>query len=118
MGPIIQFAPMSFDGSHRRGEIMVWAGLGRTQLLIKRDAAIGGALPPAPSAEHAWPLRSDELLRAAGYDPEAMRWRTETGRPWRISPTQMIAVLLCAALGPVLALATLAAIVRVVVILL
>lgn len=97
---------------------MVWAGVGTTQLLVKRDSATERPLPLAPSAEYAWPSRSDELLRAAGYDPEAMRWRMETGNPWRISTAQMVAVLAAAALGPALALVTLAAIVRVVVILL
>lgn len=115
---MIQFAPVSIDDTRRRGGMMVWAGVGTTQLLVKRDSATVEAVPPAPSAEYAWPLRSDELLRAAGYDPEAMRWRMETGSPWRISTAQMAAVLLTAALGPGLALATLAAIVRVVVILL
>ncbi|VVD76499.1 hypothetical protein PCA20602_00882 [Pandoraea capi] len=96
---------------------MVQAEGGTTQLLVKRNSAAGRPVPLGAIEEYAWPLRSEELLRAAGYDPEAMRWRIETGSPWRASIAQIIAVLLAATFGPVLALTIIAAIVRVVAIL-
>ncbi len=76
------------------------------------DSDAGRPVPGLPSAEYAWPMRSDELLRAAGYDPEAIRWRMATGSPWRVRPGHMIAVLLAAAICPALALVALAAIAR------
>lgn len=79
------------------------------------DSVSGRPAPGLPSTEYAWPMRSDELLRAAGYDPEAIRWRMATGSPWRIRPGQMAAVLLAAALGPALVLVALATIARAVV---
>jgi hypothetical protein len=63
--------------------------------------------------EYAWPARSDELLRAAGYDPDAIRRRNEAGTPWKMRPRHMLAVLIASALVPALSLIALAMITRI-----
>ncbi len=67
---------------------------------------------PTPEAAYAWPTRSDELLRAAGYDPDAIRRRTENGTAWRILPRHLLAALAASILVPALALGALAVIAR------
>lgn len=68
-----------------------------------------------PSDACAWPARSDELLRAAGYDPDAIRRRKESGAPWRMHPRHMVMALAASAFVPTLALVAFAIAARVVV---